>query len=85
MSGKIVVVGASGYLGKPTVAALAKSFDPASIVVVTRSTETPAADEFRAAGVTVVKGGFADAESFQEVCIRWRAWSFDRVLDRARR
>ncbi len=82
MSGKIVVVGASGYLGKPTVASLAKSFVPASVVVVTRSTETPAADEFRAAGVTVVKGGFADAESLKSA---FTGASIAYFQDRARR
>lgn len=65
MSGKIVIVGASGYIGKPTVAALAKSVGGGNVFVVTRNLESAAATELAATGATLVKGDFADVESLK--------------------
>ncbi len=55
-SSKIVVVGASGYIGKATVAHLAKKADPSSVWVVTRNPASPAGEEFKKLGVHVVAG-----------------------------
>ena len=53
---KIVVVGASGYIGKATIAHLVKHADPKTVTVVTRNPGAPAAEEFKALGVHVVAG-----------------------------
>ncbi len=38
---KIYIVGASGYVGKPTVAAITKLVDPSTVYVVTRNPDAP--------------------------------------------
>ncbi len=53
---KIVVVGASGYIGKATIAHLAKRTDPKNVTVVTRNPVSAAAEEFKKHGVHVVAG-----------------------------
>ena len=65
MSGKIVVVGASGYLGKPTVTALTKAMGAANISVVTRNPAAAATGELGATGATLIKGDFADVDSLK--------------------
>lgn len=53
---KIVVVGASGYIGKATIAHLAKRTDPKNVTVVTRNPDSAAGEEFKKHGVHVVAG-----------------------------
>ena len=60
---KIVVVGASGYVGKATIAHLVKHADPKTVSVVTRNPGSPTAEEYKALGVHVVAGDLASPGS----------------------
>jgi len=64
-SDKVVIVGASGYIGKATVAALAKLIGGDRIVVATRNPEGVAGDVFRAVGATVVHGDLNHVDSLK--------------------
>jgi hypothetical protein len=66
-AGKVVVVGASGSTGGPAVAALVRVLGAADIVVATRNPDSPAAEGFKAQGVTVVAGDMSDPERLKGV------------------
>jgi NAD(P)H dehydrogenase (quinone) len=60
---KIVIVGASGAVGKATISHLVKRTDPATIYVVTRNPDSPAAEEFKRLGVQVAAGDLSSPDS----------------------
>ena len=55
-AGKTVIVGASGYIGKATVALLSRTIGGDKVIVATRNPDAQSADAFRAVGATVVAG-----------------------------
>jgi uncharacterized protein YbjT (DUF2867 family) len=64
--GKFVVVGASGYVGKATVKALAAKLGAGRVVVATRDPSSEASGQYTSQGVTVVKGDMGDAAGLRE-------------------
>ncbi len=60
---KIVVVGASGFIGKATITHLVKHAEPTTVHVVTRNPTSPAAEEFKKLGVHVVAGDLGAPDS----------------------
>ena len=62
--GSIVVVGASGFIGKATVALLSKKF-PGRVVVATRNAASEAAQGFQKAGARVVPGDLGTPSSLK--------------------
>ena len=63
MANNIVIIGASGYVGKPTVSHLLKLVDPATVTVATRNPGAAVNDAYRAAGARVIAADLSDVES----------------------
>lgn len=61
--GKIVLVGASGCVGKATVSALVRRAGPSNVVVATRNPADPTAAWFKEQGLCVMRGGLNDPAS----------------------
>ena len=72
-AGKIVVVGASGFSGGPTVSALVRTVGADSVVVATRNPSSAAATGFKELGATVVAGDLNDVEGLKAVFAGARA------------
>ena len=53
---KIVVIGASGYIGKPTLSHLLKLVDPATVYIATRNPDAEVNAPYKAAGAHVIHG-----------------------------
>lgn len=63
----MVIVGVSGIVGAPTVAALSAVVGAERIVAVTRNPESAIARGFAAKGVTVAKGGYNSKDTLVEI------------------
>jgi len=65
MTNKIVIIGATGDVGCPTVTSLVRLVDPSTVCVATRDPECVEARTFQSLGVNVVHGDLNSVESAQ--------------------
>lgn len=66
---KIVIVGASGFIGKATVLSLVQAVGGDRVVVATRNPEAPSADAFKSVGASVVKGDLNHPDALKDAFV----------------
>ncbi|GAA5990164.1 hypothetical protein JCM10908_005854 [Rhodotorula pacifica] len=73
MSGPILVVGATGKQGSAVIRALKSMPEAPAVRALTRSLDSPKAQELKTQGIEVVKGSLSDVESLKRALVGARA------------